>query len=304
MYCPECGNDVQDANFCAECGADLRALAGPPSCAACGAEAPDGARFCPECGEALGGAASARAKPEGGGRRTGTRGRGAGGSAKAAPRPKPQPPRRAPVGKTAPGAGRRLSPALIWGGFAAAAAVVIVVVILISGGSGPSGSAAASGTQSVQPVAADTSGTYAQLVQRANDLYDQGSQAFTAKNYTQGSAYFDAASKVYAVAWAKQSTEPGVGTDYATSLFYAGKIDAAVAQVDKVIARAPTFQTAWFNKGNYLAEKARQAGQNGDSKGAKTIYAGARTAYQKAIQLGASTETGQQAQQRLDALPK
>ena len=33
MYCPECGNDAEEAKFCPECGADLRGLASDPACA-------------------------------------------------------------------------------------------------------------------------------------------------------------------------------------------------------------------------------------------------------------------------------
>ena len=192
---------------------------------------------------------------------------------------------------------------MIWGGFAAAAAVIIVVVILVSSGGSPS-RAVTTGTQSVKPVAADTSGSYSALVQRANDIYDQGATAFQAKNDAQGAAYFEAAAKVYAAAWKQQSTDPGVGTDYATSLFYSGQIDPAIAQIDRVLAKSPTFQTAWFNKGNYLSEKARQSGEAGNAKDAKATYAEARAAYEKTIALGATTATGAQAQQRLDALPK
>ena len=193
---------------------------------------------------------------------------------------------------------------MIWGGFAAAAVVIIVVVILVSGGGGSPSSAATTGTQSTTPVAADTSGSYSVLVQRANDLYDEGSKRSDAKDFNQGAVFFAAAAKVYEAAWKQQSTDPGVGTDYATSLFYSGQIDPAIAQIDRVLAKSPTFQTAWFNKGNYLSEKARQAGEAGSAKDAKATYAEARAAYEKAIALGATTATGAQAQQRLDALPK
>ena len=143
----------------------------------------------------------------------------------------------------------------------------------------------ATGSQSVQPVSADTSGSYGALVERANGLYDQGAAAFDAKQYDQGAAYFEAAAKVYAAAWKQQSTDPGVGTDYATSLFYSARIEPAISQIEKVLAQSPEFQTAWFNKGNYLAEKARQADEDGDAKTAKAAFADARVAYQKAVSL-------------------
>ena len=71
-----------------------------------------------------------------------------------------------------------------------------------------------------------------------------------------------------------------------------------------MLAQTPTFQTGWFNKGNYLAEKARIAEQDGSAKVAKAAYADARAAYEKAVALGADSASGQQAQQRLDALPQ
>jgi hypothetical protein len=317
MYCPECGNDAAEAKFCPECGADLRGLASDPVCAECGSEIPDGARFCPECGEATGESqatdapevAAAAGSAAGAVRRTGTRGRGAGATRQ--PQRRQQPPpgqknRAQPAGaKSAAGSPRRLSPAVIWGGFGAAAVIVILVVVFVtSGGGGSPAPAATTGTQSVKPVSADTSGSYGELVQRANGLYDQGATAFQSKKYDQGSAYFEAAAKVYAAAWKRQSTDPGVGTDYATALFYSGQIEPALSQVDGVLAQSPEFQTAWFNKGNYLAEKARQASENGDAKVAKAAYADARVAYEKAVALGADTASGQQAQQRLDALPQ
>ena len=306
MYCPECGNDVEDANFCAECGADLKAGA-PPACPSCGAELPDGARFCAECGAATGkqpNAAAAATPAASAVRRTGTRGRTGSGGPRREQRPQPQKSTAKQAQKASASGPRRISPAVIWGGFAAAAAVIIVIVILVSNGGGSPSGAATNGTQSVKPVAADTSGSYSVLVQRANDIYDQGATAFQAKDYTQGAAYFAAAAKVYAAAWKQQGTDPSVGTDYATSLFYAGQIDPALAQIDLVLVKSPAFQTAWFNKGNYLSEKARLSGQAGNTKDAKATYAQARAAYEKAIALGATTTTGAQAQQRLDALPK
>jgi predicted negative regulator of RcsB-dependent stress response len=77
-----------------------------------------------------------------------------------------------------------------------------------------------------------------------------------------------------------------------------------VAQVEKVLAQSPEFQTAWFNKGNYLSDKARLAEQSGDKQAAKAAYAGARAAYQKAVDLDATSSSGQQAAQRLSELPQ
>ena len=313
MYCPACGEDAGDAKFCPECGTDLRALASTPDCASCGAEVPEGARFCPECGAPAGAAGDTRtgadagsATGSGGGRRTGTRGRSAG----AGQQRRQQPREQRSAGKSgaqaaaASGPGR-VSPLVAWGALAAVVVIAIVVVVfVVNGHNGGSGSASSAGSASVQPVAADTSGSYSELVQRANGLYDQGSAKFDAKQYAQGAEYFLAASRVYAAAWKQKAGDPSVGTDFATSLLYAGETDAAIAQVDKVLSQSPSFQTAWFNKGNYLAEKAKQAGQAGDTKTAKTAYAGARAAYQKAISLDPASSSGQEAKQRLDKLPK
>jgi hypothetical protein len=318
MYCPACGADAGDAKFCPECGADLKSLAAPPVCAACGSEIPKGARFCPECGEPARGAAEGRARdavPEesgetaapgsGGGRRTGTRGKGAGARQQRRQQPRAGRPaggqdKRAATTKP----GGRVSPVVTWGVIAAVAAVAIVVVVFYAAGRGGSGTAASPGSQSPTPVVADTTGAYSDLVARANSLYDQGTTKYNARQYAQGGVFFAAAATVYAAALKQQSTDPGVGTDFATALFYSGKVDAAIAQVDRVLAQSPQFQTAWFNKGNYLAEKGRQTTQAGDAKAAKAAYAGARVAYQKAIDLGSATSSGQQAKQQLGKLPK
>ena len=309
MFCPECGADAGDANFCPECGADLRRLASSAACDACGSELPSGARFCPECGEpaAAAGAPQRSGAGAAGGRRTGTRGKGGGRQSRREPRGRPQVASGGRAAAAAPArAEGRIPPAIAWGVLGVVAVVAVVIVVIVSGsfGGGSGGTPVGTGTQSAQPVAADTSGSYGELVQRANGLYDEGAARYQGKQYAQGAEYYAAAAKVYAAAWKLQSTDPAVGTDFATSLFYAGEIDAAIAQVDKVLAQSPQFQTAWFNKGNYLAEKARQAEQADNAKAAKTAYADARKAYQKAVDLDPSSASGQQAEEQLGALPQ
>ena len=291
MNCPECGADAGDAKFCTDCGAELSACPSTPSCRACGSEVLADAKFCPECGTAL-----RSARGSSGPRTTGTRGRRSGqGQRRPQARPEPAP---------APSTSKHLSPVMIWAGFGVAAMVVLLVIFIAAGSPGGASDASTTGgSRAAQPVSADTSGSYAELVQRANGLYDQGSQAFDSKQYAQGTNYFEAASKVYAAAWKLQSTDPNVGTDYATSLFYSGRIDAALTQVEKVLAKSPGFQTAWFNKGNYLSEKARSAQASGDSKTAKVDYAEARAAYEKAIAIDVASKVGTQAKERLSQLP-
>ena len=142
---------------------------------------------------------------------------------------------------------------------------------MTSGGGGSPAPAATTGTQSVQPVSADTSGSYSDLVQRANGLYDQGATAFESEKYDQGSAYFEAAAKVYAAAWKQQSTDPAVGTDFATSLFYSGQIEPALSQVDGVLAQSPDVPDRLVQQGQLpggegaagRAGRRRQGGQGG-----------------------------------------
>ena len=258
-------------------------------CPECGNDAGN-AKFCPECGANLAGVKDAlggkpAAKPT-----TAKQGGGAAGS-KAAPA----------------GAPKRLSPAVIWGGFGALAVVVIVIVVMVSGGFGGGGGTdgtASASSGPVQAVTADTSGSYADLVSRANDLYDQGNTNFQNQKYDQGAAYFTAAATVYAAAWAKQSTDPGVGTDYAVAQFYSGDIPGALKQINAVLAASPDFQTGWLNKGIFISHEGQLSKQDGDTKQATKYFDEARQALTKAVALDAKSEAGKQADSFLQSLPK
>jgi len=254
-------------------------------CPECGNDAGD-AKFCPECGANLAGVKDALGgKP-----------------AKSADRGDAS----APAAAVASGGPRRLSPAVIWGGFGALAVVVIVVVLMISGGfggnSGNGGSGAGESSSPVTAVSADTSGSYEQLVARANDLYDTGDKEFKNQNFEQGSAYFTAAAKVYAAAWKKQATDPGVGTDYGVALFYSGDIPGALKQIDAVLKANPDYQKAWLNKGIFISHQGQLAKQQGDTKTANKYFDQARQALTKAIALDSKSDAGKQADSFLSAL--
>jgi hypothetical protein len=258
-------------------------------CPECGNDAAS-AKFCPECGanlsgvkDALGGKPAAKSggakAAQGGGSGAGSQGSG--------------------------GAPKRISPAVIWGGFAALAVVVILVVIMFSGGFG--GDAASTDTTDasagpVQAVDADTSGSYDDLVARANGLYDKGDAAFQNQDFEQGGAYFAAAAKIYAAAWKKQATDPGVGTDLSVALFYSGDIDGALQQIDAVLKANPEFQKGWLNKGIFLSHQSRLAEQNGDKKAAKELNDEAKVALTKAVAIDAQSEAGKQADASLQQL--
>lgn len=46
QVCPACGKPTPKGKFCAECGAPLKS-----ACSSCGKEVPQGAKFCPDCGQ-------------------------------------------------------------------------------------------------------------------------------------------------------------------------------------------------------------------------------------------------------------
>jgi tetratricopeptide (TPR) repeat protein len=181
---------------------------------------------------------------------------------------------------------------------AAVAAFAIVYIINNRGSSGNASTPTAPST----PVSADTSGTYSELVARANSIYDQGATYIKDNDFTGAAPYFAAAAKIYAAAWKKQPGDPAVGTDYATSLFYGGDIAGAVKQVDKVLAKDPTFQNALYNRGNFLSMQGRVAQQNGEKAKADKLLAQAKASYEAAVKVDPTSDSGQAAAQALKAL--
>lgn len=284
MYCPECGHDAGNANFCPECGNDLSGLGRTGICPDCGADA-GAAKFCPDCGQQM-------PKP---GRQASSQ-RSSGGPA-GSQRPRSQRRAAARQEQAAPAASRasKTPVALIWGGFAVAAAIVVVIIMLSTGGSGGNGAPAAT----AQPVAADTSGSYSELVDRANGLYDQGIEAFNKDDSAGGVAYFKAASEVYRAAWKKQPGDPNVGTDFAVSLFYMQHHDEGIKQIEVVLKKNPDFQPAHLNKGFFLKTEAEEAD---DKAKAAEFLAQAKLAFEKAVSLDPASDAGKNAAQVLENL--
>jgi tetratricopeptide (TPR) repeat protein len=267
MYCPECGNDAGEAKFCPECGADLAGLK-----------------------SAMKGKTTSQAAS----------GKGGGGQ-----RPPKEPAAAGAAAAPAQQGGRGLSPAMIWAGFGVLAVIVIVVVVMASGGfSGKSSGGSSAAATSATPIMGVVNGTYATLVQKGNEFFDLGQTQFTAKKYDQGIAYFQAAAMTYAAAWRKQHTDPSVGTDYATSLFYSGNIPAAIKQAQSVLKADPAFQSAWYNLGNFYAHQQALAAQKSQTVAAKKARALAVAAYTRAIAINATNDVGKSADQNLKQLPK
>jgi len=233
-------------------------------CPECGEDAGE-AKFCPECGTDLQPAREARvdapAAPQGGPRKHDD--------------------------------GRRVSPALLWAIIGVVAVAVVPVVLVFGRGVGGSGGSAAT------PIAADTSGSYRELVRRANGLYDQAKAAAQVNDMATGQRYGQAAATVYEAAWKKQPGDPAVGTDWATALFYAGEFDAAIQRADAVLAADPGFQKGWVNKGDLLWDLARMTQ---DQDQAAQYLAQAKTAYRRAVNLGPATKAGMSAAAQLESL--
>jgi hypothetical protein len=270
MYCPECGFDAGDAKFCPECGHGLERLR----------SSLDG-----------GAGGKARSRPA---RTTGSRAGSRGGSKRRQDRPpRPAPAASRPSGPRA--AGKTVPAKWLWLGVVGIAAVVVVVVVASQLRSPTSGANAST------PVAADTSGSYDVLVTRANGLYDQGAQAQQDKNTTAAANFFQAAATVYAAAWKKQPGDPGVGTDYATSLFYSGDTPAALRQVNRVLAKNPTFQNALLNKGVFLQNELETAQQNGQTAKVSDLRAKAQAVLKQAVKVNPSSNSGKAAARLLSS---
>ena len=105
----------------------------------------------------------------------------------------------------------------------------------------------------------------------------------------------------YAAAWQKKKTDPGVGTDFATSLFYSGNIDSALKQIEEVIKKFPDFQAAYYNLGNYLRTR-RASPSRRATRGRQGRHAAAKEAYTKAVALDPASEIGKSADASLQAL--
>ncbi len=275
MYCPECGNEADEAKFCPECGADLGAVRGALE-----------SKSAPGKGTAGQGSAGKGARQSG----AGAGGKGHGG------------PSGAGAGRAAaPAPSGRLSPRVLWAIVAVVAVVVVVVVALTAGGGEQPAAGADPGdtpTATATPVAVDLSGSYRELVQRGHDLYDQGDALIQSGDFEQGVEFFATAAQVYEAAWAKEPGDPNVGTDWATSLFYSGDFDGAVERVMVVIEENPDFQPAWFNLGNYLEHQARMAEGSGDADEMARLTGEARQAYAKAAEIDPDSDTGIEAAAR------
>jgi len=273
MYCPECGFDAGEAKFCPECGTKLDQVRE----AVRGAGAAKGARTTGAARGAAGqGAAAAAASA-------------VGDTTEAAPRGGPRP------------AKSGTNPMYVWIVIAVVAVVAVGAWYLVRGGGGSSSSGSSSGT----PVTANTTGTYDQLVQRANAHYDQGNPFAQKGDFTSAQPYFLAAAKEYAAAWAQRATDPNVASDYSVALFYAGDPNGALSIVNKALALKPkgdTLQTALYNKGNYLAMIGRGEVQSGKTAAGKADLAQAKAAYKASIAVAKSTAIGQAAKQALAGL--
>jgi hypothetical protein len=284
MFCPECGLDAEEARFCPDCGTNLELLRSVTGEV--------------DVDDEAGGA------PRPASRTTASRGRTTPQKSSSRP-PKPRPPsgrpraaRSQPIRADKP---RRVSPTVIWMGFAALAVVVIITAVAVTRTLSDSARASNAG-QKTAPIAADTSGTYSVLVQRANGLYDQGAQAFQKKDQSSGVRYFAAAAKVYRAAWKQQATDPNVGTDYATSLFYSDDTDGALRQVNAVLAKSPDFQTAHLNKGVYLQTASRTAQDSGQKARADSLLAQAKAEFEKAVSIDPASSAGAKAAASLNDL--
>lgn len=243
-------------------------------CPNCGHNAGD-AKFCPDCGLDL----------------AGLRARG-------------QSPQDVPddrTGHSQPAAPRsRTVTLLIVAGIAVAAAAVLVVGIVASHSSSPSGSASASASAPANP---DLTGTYSQLVARAEGYYKKGEPYASSGDYTTGAPWFAAAAKVLQVAWQKQPGDPRVGADFANALFFSGDIPSAIKQIDQVLKISPKDQAALLDKADFvnMAGQMDKQSTSGPTK-ADAEIAEAKKLYRQVIALDPSSAAAKTAAAELKKL--
>ncbi|MGO8685325.1 MAG: tetratricopeptide repeat protein [Thermoleophilia bacterium] len=265
MFCPECGFNAGDAKFCPECGTNLAAVRAHRSGAA-------------EIGEEAG-HASPRSEDA---RQAQTPGED---TRQVSPRP-----RRSPSAR------------LIWISAAVVlVAVVAAVFVIYDHGSSSAGTPTATASASA-PANPDLSGTYSDLVTRASGYYQQGAPYVSSGNFTAAAPWFAAAAKVLQAAWNKQPGDPGVGTDLANSLFYAGNIQGAITQIDLVLKKSPKDQAALLDKGNFVNMAGQMDKQAGKTAQANSEIAQAKQLYQQAIKIDSTSASGKAAATQLKNL--
>jgi tetratricopeptide (TPR) repeat protein len=175
-------------------------------------------------------------------------------------------------------------PLYLWIGVAVVPLVVVTAMLVLANHKTAPGNA---------PPVADTSGSYQELVQRANSHFDHGKPYIDQGNFDAAAPYFVAAAQEYGAAWSQLSTDPAVGTDFATSLFYAGDVQGAISMVDKVLKLKPqggVLQKALLNKGNFLAMAGRVAMQSGQSAKGRQLLAQAKASYQASIKVDPASD--------------
>jgi len=267
VNCPECGSDSDSATDCPVCGANFEWVR---------QKGHGGGQAEPvsATGSARPRRPASAARTTGSAKRSGSGKRRGRGGVRASAR----------VSSARPVAvkARRNATRLIICCGVAAVVVVAVAVVALHGHRNTSSA----------PVA-DTSGTYAQLVARANAQFDQGSPYLEKGALALAEPYFTAAAEEYRAAWALRSSDPAVGSDYATALYYSGKVTSATTVIDAVLALKPTgdvLQKVLFNRGNYLATAGRVAEQRGKTAQATRLLASAKASYRTAIAVDSSSD--------------
>lgn len=254
-------------------------------CPECGNDAGE-AKFCPECGTQLDQVRAAVKSP----RTTGARARKA---------PRAATADAAPVAVQAPAqqAQGGMKPLYLWLGVLGVAIVAAILVVVFTSDKSSS-SSSVGGT-------VDLSGSYSDLVKRANTMYDTGQQYLQSGDMAKATQYYAKVAQVYQAAWQKQATDPAVGADFATSLFYAGDTQGALAIVNQALKLKPTddvLQKALMNKGNFLAMAGRVAISKGNDATGQKLLAQAKASYEASIKVAPGTATAKQAQSEITTL--